>query len=39
MKKIYLGSGRLKNNYRLFRVKYGVKNDGEKMKEEIMRLM
>lgn len=39
MKKIYLGSSKLNNNFKMFRVKYKSRQEMEQIKPEIMLLM
>ena len=39
MKKLYLGSGRLQNNFKMIRVQYANKQEVEQVKEGVMQLM
>ena len=39
MKKIYLGSGKLKSHFKMFRVRYGRADEAEQVKEQVMALM
>jgi hypothetical protein len=39
MKKIYLGSGKVKSHFKMLRVKYGRAGDVDRVKEEVMALM
>lgn len=39
MKKLFLGSGRLQNNFKMIRIKYNSRNEVEQIKEGVMELM
>lgn len=39
MKKLYLGSSKLNNNFKMFRVKYRTLQEKEQVKKEIMLIM
>jgi hypothetical protein len=39
MKKIYLGSSKLKCHFKMFRVKYSRQSEAERIKEGVMNLM